>query len=247
MSSRQRNLDIVWLALFLLAVWQGLSMLAGSDTLISPIGTMRHLAELLQTERFNADMLETLRAIAAAVPGAILLGVSCGVLLGLHHRSGDVTEPMLVTLYALPKVIFYPIVLLICGLGISARITFGIIHGVFPIILFVMNAIRNIRPVTLRSARAFHLSNAQTISTIVLPAALPGIMTGVRVGTSVTLLGVLIGEMFAAKHGLGFRLMTAIDSHDQASIVAIAVLFSAFALIINAALLALSRRINRDT
>ena len=64
--------------------------------------------------------------------------------------------------------------------GISARIAFGVIHGIIPVILFTMNAVRNIRPVYLRSARAMRLTPAQTALTILLPAALPEIVSGFR-------------------------------------------------------------------
>jgi NitT/TauT family transport system permease protein len=161
----------------------------------------------------------------------------------MHRRSGNVAEPILVTLYSLPKVTLYPVVLLIFGLGISARIAFGIMHGIFPVILFAMNAIRNIKPAVLRSAAVFNLSTGQTVYTIIMPAALPGIMTGVRIGMSVTLLGVLVGEMFAAKQGLGFRLMNAIGTHDIPAIMAIATLLTVFALSVNAALVFIGNRV----
>jgi NitT/TauT family transport system permease protein len=136
-------------------------------------------------------------------------------------------------------------VLLIFGLGISARIAFGFMHGVIPITLFAMNAIRNIPPTMFRAGLVLHLSPRQTVTSIVLPAALPGIMTGVRLGVSITLLGVLIGEMFAAKRGLGSRLMNAIGNQDIPTILAVALLLSLFALVLNAALMTLSRRLNR--
>src|ERR1039458_1798520 len=68
---------------------------------------------------------------------------------------------------------------------------------------------------------------------IILPAALPGIVTGLRVGLSTTILGVLIGEMFASKKGLGFRLINAIGNNVAATIMAIAMLLSVFALTVN--------------
>ena len=77
---------------------------------------------------------------------------------------------------------------------------------------------------------------------MVLPAALPGILTGLRIGVSVTLLGVLIGEMFAAKRGLGFRLINAIGNADVPTIMAIALALSIFALVLNYLLLVLTRR-----
>jgi NitT/TauT family transport system permease protein len=239
---RRKALDSVLLAMAVLAAWQVLFWLVGDSALASPRETLARLGELLQTARFWDDVAETLQAVAVAVSIAVAAGVSFGIVLGSHQRSGDVAEPLLVTLYSLPKVTLYPVVLLIFGLGISARVAFGIIHGIFPVVLFSMAAIRNIQPVIWRSAQAFHLSKWQTVTSVILPAALPGIMIGVRIGTSVTLLGVLVGEMFAAKRGVGYRLMNAIGNHDVATILAIALALSLFALAVNALLTLLGRR-----
>jgi NitT/TauT family transport system permease protein len=241
---RRKIFDFVLLGIVMMAAWQFMFWALGDSALASPLETVQRLAELLQSERFLGDVAETLRAIAVAVSIAVTFGVSFGVILGMHRRSGDVAEPLLVTLYSLPKVTLYPVVLLIFGLGISARIAFGIIHGIFPVVLFAMASIRNVRPVVWRSAQALHLSRWQTITSVILPAALPGIMIGVQIGTSVTLLGVLVGEMFAAKRGVGFRLMNAIGNHDVATILAIALALILFALALNGVLMLLGRKVS---
>jgi NitT/TauT family transport system permease protein len=237
--------NLVLLVVLILAIWQVLYWILGNIALASPQQTADRLSDLFATRSFWADISESMRAIVAASALAVALGVSLGVVLGIYRQSGKVAEPILATFYSLPKVTLYPIVLLIFGLGISARIAFGVMHGVIPVTLFTMNAIQNIRLSVLRSAQALRLSGAQTVATVVLPAALPGIVTGVRVGVSTTLLGVLIGEMFAAKAGLGFRLMNAVGNQDIPTIMAIALLFSAFALAVNAALAIAVRHADR--
>ena len=77
---------------------------------------------------------------------------------------GAVGEPILISLYTLPKITLYPVVLLIFGLSLPGRVTFGAMHGVLPVALLTMNAIRNIPPVYLKSARTLHLSRWQTIA-----------------------------------------------------------------------------------
>ena len=88
--------------------------------------------------------------------------------MGAHRLSGAVGEPMLVTLYSLPKITLYPVILLIFGLTLAGKVTFGAIHGVLPVALLTMAAIRNIPPVYLKSARTMHLSPWQTILTVLL-------------------------------------------------------------------------------
>ena len=90
-------------------------------------------------------------------------------------------------------------VLLIFGLTLPGRVTFGAMHGVLPVALLTMNSIRNIPPVYLKAARTLHLSHRQTISTVLFPATLPEIVSGLRIGFTLTLLGVLLAEMFAVE------------------------------------------------
>lgn len=89
------------------------------------------------------------------------------------------------------------------------------------------------------------LTPAQTAWRIMIPAILPEIFSGMRIGFSLTILGTMLGELFASQRGLGFLLMTAIDLHDVKTILAIAVLISIFAVITNATLLTIDRRLHR--
>jgi NitT/TauT family transport system permease protein len=156
-----------------------------------------------------------------------------------------VTVPIFISLYSLPKVTLYPLVLLCFGLTLSSKVAFGAMHGMFPVVLFTVGAIANIRPVYMRVASVLRLSRLQTIGTVVLPAIFPEVLSGIRIGFSLSLLGVLIGEMFASRKGLGFRINRAMEFGDISTIMAVAVLLSVFAFGINFALLVIARRMNR--
>jgi NitT/TauT family transport system permease protein len=142
-------------------------------------------------------------------------------------------------------VTLYPLVLLIFSLGISAKIAFGIMHGIIPVILFTMGAVRNIEPVHLKTARVLRLSAWQTATTILAPAVIPEIFTGLRVGFSLTLLGVIIGEMFASQRGLGFLVINGINTHDVPTMMAVILLIIVFAIAASSLLLAADRKLHR--
>jgi len=165
--------------------------------------------------------------------------------MGIHRLSGAVGEPILISLYTLPKVTLYPVVLLIFGLSLSGRVTFGAMHGVLPVALLTMSAIRNIPPVYLKSARTLHLSGWQTILTMLFPAALPEIVGGLRIGFTLTLLGVLLAEMFAAKQGLGSLIINAMQLMQAEEMLSVAVVLFAFAALANALLLWIEHRLHR--
>jgi NitT/TauT family transport system permease protein len=239
----RRLLTIVLLVAVLAAVWQLLYWILGASAWASPAATVIRLAALLRTPSFALDMLETFRAFAYALVLAIAGGVALGVILGVHRLSGTVAEPILMTLYAIPKVTLYPLVLLCFGLGLSAKVAFGVMHGLVPITIFTMTAISQMKPVYISSAKAMRLTALQTAMTVVLPAVLPEVISGAQLGFSLTLLGVLIGEMFASQRGLGYVAMNAIGIGNIETVMAVALLLTVFAVSCNALLLGLARRV----
>ena len=154
-----------------------------------------------------------------------------------------VAEPILTALHSLPKITLYPMILLIFGIGLPAKICFGAIHGIMPITIFVMSGVRNIPPVLLKSGASLRLSPTATFFHILVPAALPEVLSGLRVGLSLTLLGTLVGEMFAAREGLGFLLMQGISLIDGEAILAITLILFVVAAVLNLSLHHLELRV----
>jgi NitT/TauT family transport system permease protein len=131
------------------------------------------------------------------------------------------------------------------GLSLSGRVTFGAMHGLLPVAIMTMSAIRHIPPVYLKSARTLHLTRAQLVLTVLFPAALPEIVAGLRIGFSLTLLGVLLAEMFAAKHGMGHLIINAMQLLQGEEMMTVAILLFAFAALANALMLAVEHRLHR--
>lgn len=104
-----------------------------------------------------------------------------------------------------------------------------------------MNAALRLKPVDLRAAATMRLTTWQTVQTVVWPAIMPEILAGVRLAVSLSLLGVLVGEMFASRGGLCHRAIAARERGDMADVLGVALLLAALAMLINAGLLALDR------
>ncbi len=233
------------LTITLLVAWQLLHQWAGDTALTAPLPTLQHLWEMIGQKKFAPHVAETGLAFLQALAISWMGGVGIGVLLGGHRLSGEVAEPILVGIYSLPKITLYPVILLLFGLGMPAKVAFGALHGIIPVALFTMNAVRNVNRTYLRAGRAMRLTPARTVRYILIPATLPEIFTGLRIGFSLTLLGTMLGELFASQRGLGFLLMTAIDLNDVQTILAIAVLISLFAVAANSILLAIDKYLRR--
>lgn len=237
-------LDSLVVIVVLVAIWQGLHWFAGDIALASPGETVKRAASLLGSPSFWVHFRETFVALGYALLIAVLGGLAIGLLLGLHRLSGEVAEPILVSLYSMPKVTLYPVILLVFGLGMSAKVAFGAIHGIIPVAIFTMGAVKTIAPVYFKTARVLQLSRRQLVASVVIPAAVPELVSGLRVGFSLTLLGVIIGEMFASQHGLGFLVMNAIGTLDVPTMMAVVLLLASVAVLISASLLYLDRRLH---
>jgi NitT/TauT family transport system permease protein len=245
MTAGKRAADALIILAVLLLAWQALHETVGATALPAPLPTLGYLAKFLPTARFAANAWATLVSLFYALILSYGLGLAIGIWMGTHALSGAVGEPILISLYTLPKVTLYPVVLLIFGLSVSGRVTFGAMHGVLPVALLTMNAIRNIPPVYLKSARALQLSKWQTIFTVLLPATLPEVVSGLRIGFSLTLLGVLLAEMFAAKQGLGFLIINAMQLLQGEEMMTVALVLFVFAALANMLLLAIDHRLHR--
>jgi NitT/TauT family transport system permease protein len=229
----------------LLLLWQLVFEIAGENAMAPPLATIVYLLQLLGTAVFWSNVAATGAAFLLALLIALLLGLVIGFTLGLHRFSHAVVEPILVSLYAVPKVTLYPIVLLAFGIGLPAKVAFGAIHGVIPMAIFTMTAIRGLNPVLLKTARVLRLPHWMVARSIIFPSALPEIFTGIRVSFSLTLIGTLLGEMFGARRGLGYLLMQAIGLQNVRMIMAVTLLLVLFAASVSVALLAIDRRLHR--
>ena len=245
MTATRRLADTFIIVLVILAAWEILHRIAGSTALPAPLTTMSYLVRNVTTARFAENAATTAVEFFFALVLAYAIGLAVGVWMGAHRLSGAVGEPILVALYSLPKIVLYPVLLLIFGLGISGKVAFGALHGILPVALLTMGAIRAIPPVYLRAARTLQLTPWQSITTLLLPAALPEVFTGLRIGFTVTLLGVLLGEMFASKSGLGSMIMTDMSLAQSEDMVTVAILLFAFAAVANAILLWIEHRLRR--
>jgi NitT/TauT family transport system permease protein len=245
MIATRRAADTAIILIIMLLAWQALHQLVGATALPGPVPTLAYLAKFVPSERFAENAWATLVCFFYALLLSYGIGLAIGVWMGIHRLSGAVGEPILISLYTLPKVTLYPVVLLIFGLSLSGRVTFGAMHGVLPVALLTMSAIHNIPPVYLKSARTLHLSGWQTILTMLFPAALPEIVGGLRIGFTLTLLGVLLAEMFAAKQGLGSLIINAMQLMQAEEMLSVAVVLFAFAALANALLLWIEHRLHR--
>lgn len=243
---KQRWTDYVILVSAIVLLWQAAWYFAGPEAITPPLETVRRLGVLMDGERFWENARASGVAFVYACGLALAGGLSMGIAIGVSPAAHEILTPILGTLYSIPKIMLYPVILLVFGLGLSAKVAFGAMHGFFPVALFAIGAIRNIPPVLVRTGRIMRLSRLDLVRNILLPAALPEIVTGLRIGFSTTFLGTLMGEMFASSKGLGFMMIRAMDVHNVPDIMSLTLLAFLFATAANVLVLALEKRVHSN-
>lgn len=135
---------------------------------------------------------------------ALLSGVVLGIIIGWYRRVRLIFDPFLNALYATPRIAMIPLIIIWFGVGMWSKVFIVFISAFFPILVNTVGGVRNIDRDLLRAARAFCASDWQIFTTLALPGSVPFILTGVRQGVALGLIGVVVGEMFGGSQGVGF-------------------------------------------
>jgi len=159
--------------------------------------TLRH-GTLLADIRFSG--LNFLIGFAIA----LVSGVVLGVIIGWYRKVRLLFDPFLNALYATPRIAMVPMIIIWFGVGMWSKVFIVFLSSFFPILINTVGGIRSVDPDLLRAARAFCASDWQIFKTVAIPGSVPFILTGVRQGVALGLIGVVVGEMFGGSQGVGF-------------------------------------------
>lgn len=192
---------VVLLSLWELAGASGLFFrgVLPSTLLIIPAGW-----ELLTSPSFYQHLWVTGYEVIASFVLGCLSGALVGLFLGTNRYFGAVFEPFIHYLAPTPKIVFLPILLVLFGVGPPSKIALGTISAFFPMALGIAAGVRQVSPVLLRVGRTYSLTNWQMVRMIYMPALVPPLASGLRIGLGIAIVGCLLSEYKLAKEGLGF-------------------------------------------
>ena len=188
---------------------------------------------------------DTLGKTAIAYALSVVLGVGGGILLGSIPRIRDVVNPFVIALYGMPKILVLPWIVLLLGFGTTPAIFYGTLHGVFPILVLVAGAVRDVDPMLLTVARSYGARRRHLYLKVILPAIVPSVLASLRLGIVFCLLGVLIVEMFAGVRGMGYVMGSLANGFRAPELFAATALVSAASIAIVLGLDALNERLSR--
>jgi len=187
-----------------LALWELAARSAWVDPLFVPAPSAVARALAGNTGPVLAGLGDTLAKTAAAYVLSVVLGVSAGIAVGSLRLLRDVLSPYVIALYGMPKILVLPWIVLLLGYGTAAAVFYGTLHGLFPILVLVMGAVRDVDRNLVTVARSLGATPWQLYWKVLLPAIVPSVLAGMRLGIVFCLLGVLVVEMFAGVRGMGY-------------------------------------------
>jgi len=192
--------------LVFLAVWEFYGRRTDPLLFTYPTAVARAFANLLMSGELMRQLLVSLSALAAGFALSLLLGVSLGLAMGRSRLAEAFFEPHINALYATPQVALTPLLMMWLGLGFSVKVAVVFLFAFFPVLINTASGAKNVSASMVEVGRAYLASRRQILFKVVLPAALPFIMSGVRIAVGRAVVGMIIAELFTAITGLGAML-----------------------------------------
>jgi ABC-type nitrate/sulfonate/bicarbonate transport system permease component len=159
---------------------------------------------------------------------AIALGVPLGILMGWYRPLNAVLDPFVSALYATPRIALLPLMMIWFGIGFASKAAIVFLGAIFPILVNTITGVRTLDADFVKVARSFGASDRQLFLTVALPSSVPLLLSGLRLGLGHALIGIVVGEMYGASHGIGF-LITVAGARFQTDKVMVGILLIAFA------------------
>jgi ABC-type nitrate/sulfonate/bicarbonate transport system permease component len=241
-----RAVQVAFVGAVLLLWYLGTNYWGISPILLpNPIKVWAELRDVIATGEFWPDLRVTLTELAAAFAISCTGGITLGYLISRSPYCIKVFEPLLAGVYSIPIILFLPLYVLFFGLGPGSKIAIGATISFFPIVLNTVAGFGYVDKIFVTAARSMGASNFQMFRYVLLPAALPVILTGLRIGFTVALLSILGSETLASLAGLGHRIVQLAEGMETARMFAYIAFAVVIAACLNAAVSGLERRSKR--
>ena len=195
------------LPLILIALWWVGTLSQTNFYVPTPQELVATFFEVWVSPRFYVDVLPSLGRLFAGIVITIVLGIALGVLIGSFRNVRRVLEPLLEFFRAVPPPVLVPLLMLLIGVNDQMKIVVIVFGSIWPVLLNTVEGVRGTDEVIRDTARSYRINALNRLRYLVLPAASPKILAGVRQSLSIALILMVISEMFASSSGLGFSIV----------------------------------------
>jgi NitT/TauT family transport system permease protein len=211
----------------LLVIWQLASLALRSDSFPTALEAIRAIPSILSDKDSLINFGASLRRMAIGFGVAVAVSIPLGLLMGRSRPVASLFNPLLMVIYPVPKAALMPIIMLWLGVGDLAKMLVIFLGVSLPVIYHSFEGAKAVEEKMLWSGAAMGLSAAQRLMRIVLPAALPEILTGCRTGLVLALITMITSEMIARQSGAGNILFNALDMGQYDTVFAMIIIVGA--------------------
>ena len=205
-------------------------------TMPPPHRIVADFVRLLARGKLYPEIGKSLANVAIAFALAYVAGIAIGTALHGYRTARETLDPLFATYYAVPVFAFYPLFIVMFGLGDGPQLLIGFLLGVVAVIVTTLNALDRVPRVLRKAARVHGLTRLGTALSITLPYATPHILTGVKLAVAYSLIGVVGSEFIMSRGGIGYEISFAYTNFDNATMYPLIVLILALSIAVNALL-----------
>lgn len=194
-----------FVSVWAMAAWlTQLSRLFNPVFLPAPWTVLHYLVDATLTRQLETHIITTVHRIAVGFSIAAVVAISLGMLAGQVRCIRNMLEPIVEALRPVPPLALLPLFIVWVGIGETSKVAFITYATFFPMFITTLHAVMHVEPVLLRAAASLGASQRQLFLRVILPAALPDIFTGLRLGVALSFFVIVISEFIGAEHGLGY-------------------------------------------
>jgi len=186
-------------------------------TMPAPHIILRDFVLMIAHGRYFSDIGVTMANVLIAFAAAFIVGVLTGTILHGYRTARDVLDPLFATYYAIPVFAFYPLFIVIFGLGDGPQLLIGFLLGVVAVIVTILNGLDRVPNVLKKTARINRLTALQTAMQVTLPFCAPYLLTAAKLALAYAFIGVIGSEFILARSGMGYEIGFAYTNFDNAT------------------------------
>ena len=245
-ARRKRGVGLaVFVVLILLAEWGTRTGFISPLTLPRPSDVLMTFVELYQSGLLFKHLVPSLSRLAVGASLGAVAGIGVGILIGLFSLARAGLVPLVAALFPIPKIALLPLFVIWFGIDEASKYAL-IAFGTFtPTVVATYAAVDNVDRTLIRMGQSFGLGWASIVRKIVLPGAMPGILSGLRISLTIAIILLVAAEMLGAEYGIGAYILQAGSLYDLERLFAGVVILSVLGVLVSGAIAAIERRVLR--
>jgi NitT/TauT family transport system permease protein len=241
--ARRQTVDRTLAAVVPLVFWQLAAEYFGKKWISSPYDVGMRIWSMTLDGSLAMHSWETFREAMLGLLIGVILGIIFGIMLGMWRRLADAVDPVVMGLYSLPRVSLAPLFIIWLGIGLLAKVTLVASMVVFVVLFSVREGVRNIDREIIESFRSMNASKIAMIRHVITPSLMPWLMTSIRIGIGMSLVGAVVGEMIGSSRGLGWYVNHSSGVYDMTGAITALFVLMLMAMAFNGLLALIERRV----